>query len=81
MGAAVRAGGMSTLTDTLVTAAPPLHGLVVKGPMLLASRRQHCLRFCALHTLRLVLSSPSCLLGCFARLSFYVENGPRAVAR
>jgi hypothetical protein len=69
MGAAARAGGMSTLTDTLAAAAPPLHGLV-KGLMLLASRRQHHLRLCALHTLCLVLfprplvflgASPVCL--------------------
>ena len=70
MGAAARAGGMSTLTDTLAAAAPPLHGLVEKGLMLLASRRQHHLRLCALHALRLVLfprplvflgASPVCL--------------------
>jgi hypothetical protein len=70
MGAAVHAGGMSTLTDVLAAAAPPLHGLVVKGLMLLASRRQHRLRLCALHMLHLVLfprplvfsgASPVCL--------------------
>ena len=59
MGVAARAGGINSLTDTLAAAAPSLHGLVIKGPMLFASRRQHRMCLCALRTLHLPSRSTS----------------------
>ena len=61
-GAAARAGGINSLTDTLATAAPSLRELVLTGPMPLAALRQHRLRLGALHTLRLQAGAAACPL-------------------
>ena len=61
-GAAARAGGINSLTDTLVAAAPSLRELVLTGPMPLAALRQHRLRLGALRTLRLQAGAAACPL-------------------
>jgi hypothetical protein len=61
-GAAARAGGINSLTDTLAAVAPSLRELVLTGPMPLAALRQHRLRLGALRTLRLHAGAGACPL-------------------